>query len=106
MAEDKQMTIEEFQKRYSINPQVFIEAQKHGTIIFHPNYEDLLEILFYDFKIDEANSIITFKEIVSTQNENPFFKIYEVNEQAFTKLINYNSGKKDTAVIETDNDKE
>ena len=103
MPENKQMTIEEFQKRYEVNPQVFIEIQKYGTIMFHPNYEDLLEILFYDFKIDGINKIVSFKEIIGTQNENPFFKIYEVREQAFTKLINYNPYKKDTSVIEADN---
>ena len=106
MPENKQMTIEEFQKRYTINPQVLIGVQKYGTIMFHPNYEDLLEILFYDFQIDESNQTVSFKEIVSTQNENPFFKIYKVQEQAFVKLINYHPGKKDTAVIARNNKEE
>ena len=103
MPENKQMTIKEFKERYNINPQVLIEVQKYGTIMFHPHYEDLQEILFYDFAIDEASLTVSFKEIVSTQNENPFFKIYEVHNEKFKKLINYHPGKKDTAVIETDN---
>ena len=104
MAEHKSMTIEEFKKRYEVNPQILLEIQKYGTIMFHPHYEDLQEILFYDFMIEGTNLNVSFKEIVSTQNENPFFKIYEVNDEKFKKLINYNSYKKDTSIIEVKED--
>ncbi len=99
MLEDKTISIEEFQKRYGIDPGVFITVQKYGTIIFHPNYETLQEILFYDFEINDLDKKVSYKEIVGTNNENPFFKIYESNNQKFKELINYDPHKKNTSVI-------
>ena len=103
MAEEKTLKIDEFKERYGVNPDILVEVQKHGAIMFHPNYETLQEILFYNFEIDVDSQSVSFKEIVSTDAENPFFKIYEQNDKKFKKLINYHPDKKNTAVLEADN---
>ena len=57
MSEEKILKVKEFQERYGVDPKLFIETQRYGTIIFHPNYETLQEILFYDFKINKKRRL-------------------------------------------------
>jgi len=103
MSRIKKMTIEEFKNRYKASPELFIELQKYGTIIFHPNYETLQEILFYNFVYNAMDNTISFEELIGVETKNPFFTIYEQQGKDFNNLIGYNPDKKNTAVLEVDN---
>jgi len=93
-------TLNEFKEKYGFNPELLLNIQKNGVILFHPHYETLEEILFFDFVLTKEE--ITFKEMAGVVNKNPLFEVYKEQKAKMNNHIGYNPYKKDTAVLETE----